>query len=51
MHGVFKKGLLDKVVADLETVGEVSFKRDMAILSLVGKQMKNMVGIAGRMFR
>ena len=24
--------------------------RDMAILSLVGKQMKNMVGIAGRMF-
>ena len=24
--------------------------RDMAILSLVGKQMINMVGIAGRMF-
>lgn len=25
--------------------------RDMAILSLVGKHMKNMVGIAGKMFR
>ena len=50
MHGVFKKGLLDRVVADLASVGEVTFKRDMAILSLVGKQMRNMVGIAGKMF-
>ena len=24
--------------------------RDMAILSLVGKQMRNMIGISGRMF-
>jgi aspartate kinase len=29
---------------------QVSMHRDMAILSLVGKQMRNMVGIAGRMF-
>lgn len=50
MHGVFKKGLLDRVVADLASVGEVTFKKDMAILSLVGKQMRNMVGIAGKMF-
>lgn len=30
---------------------QVSVIRDMAILSLVGKHMKNMVGIAGKMFR
>jgi aspartate kinase len=29
---------------------QVSVHREMAILSLVGKQMRNMVGIAGRMF-
>lgn len=28
----------------------MSVHNDMAILSLVGKQMRNMVGIAGRMF-
>lgn len=50
MHGVFRKGLLDRVIGDLRALGEVSFKQDMAILSLVGKQMHNMVGIAGRMF-
>lgn len=29
---------------------QVSISRDMAILSLVGKHMKNMVGTAGKMF-
>ena len=29
---------------------QVSLHTDMAILSLVGHQMRNMVGIAGRMF-
>lgn len=29
---------------------QVSVHREMAILSLVGKQMRNLVGIAGRMF-
>lgn len=29
---------------------QVTVSRDMAILSLVGKRMRNMVGIAGRMF-
>ena len=29
---------------------QVTVHRDMAILSLVGKQMRNLVGIAGRMF-
>jgi aspartate kinase len=34
----------------LEECGEVSVLNKMAILSLVGAEMKNMVGIAGRMF-
>ena len=29
---------------------QVTVARDMAILSLVGKQMRHLVGIAGRMF-
>lgn len=35
---------------DLEECGDVSVLTGMAILSLVGADMKNMVGIAGRMF-
>lgn len=30
---------------------QITLSRDMAILSLVGKHMKNMVGVAGKMFR
>jgi aspartate kinase len=35
---------------ELEECGEVSVLSDMAILSLVGSEMKNMIGIAGKMF-
>ncbi|KAL1886362.1 hypothetical protein Plec18167_000292 [Paecilomyces lecythidis] len=35
---------------DLRKYGTVDIIPEMAILSLVGKQMKNMVGVAGRMF-
>ncbi|KAL6871687.1 Aspartate/glutamate/uridylate kinase [Trichoderma longibrachiatum] len=35
---------------NLEECGDVSILTDMAILSLVGADMKNMVGVAGRMF-
>ncbi|CAG8971924.1 hypothetical protein HYALB_00003259 [Hymenoscyphus albidus] len=35
---------------ELELCGEVSIINDMAILSLVGAEMKNAIGIAGRMF-
>lgn len=38
------------VKEELEECGEVSVLDKMAILSLVGAEMKNMVGIAGRMF-
>jgi aspartate kinase len=41
---------LDKAKKELEEYGEVSILSKMAILSLVGAEMKNMIGIAGRMF-
>ncbi|EAU81349.2 hypothetical protein CC1G_11606 [Coprinopsis cinerea okayama7 len=44
------KRVVDKFVNELKRFGTVSVGRDMAILSLVGKQMRNMVGIAGKMF-
>lgn len=40
------QGALD----ELKAIGDVDLADDMAILSLVGKEMKNMPGIAGRMF-
>lgn len=42
--------VLNRVIAELEPVGTVSILRDMAILSLVGKRMRHMVGVAGKMF-
>ncbi|KAF8156856.1 aspartate kinase [Crassisporium funariophilum] len=47
--GLAKK-LLERLVKELRKSGTVSVHDNMAILSLVGKQMRNMVGIAGRMF-
>ena len=41
---------LKGAISDLRSLGTVDIIPDMAILSLVGKQMKNMVGIAGLMF-
>ncbi|KAG1146876.1 hypothetical protein G6F37_003617 [Rhizopus arrhizus] len=41
---------LDHVINDLRQVGQVDVIKNLAILSLVGKQMKNLVGIAGMMF-
>ncbi|KIP11870.1 hypothetical protein PHLGIDRAFT_82814 [Phlebiopsis gigantea 11061_1 CR5-6] len=48
-QGVEKRAL-DKVVRELKKYGSVTVLRDMAILSLVGKHMRHLVGIAGRMF-
>ncbi|OCH88383.1 aspartate kinase [Obba rivulosa] len=45
-----EKSRLERVVRELRKSGSVTVIRDMAILSLVGKQMRQMVGIAGRMF-
>ena len=41
---------LHGAIQDLRAYGTVDIIPEMAILSLVGKQMKNMVGIAGKMF-
>ncbi|AEO63267.1 7e0bcbb5-7d19-403f-8a64-685b75cda2f6 [Thermothielavioides terrestris] len=44
-------GNFDQAVEQLRAeCGEVSVLHDMSILSLVGAEMKNMVGIAGKMF-
>lgn len=44
-------GNFDKAVEQLRAeCGEVSVLHDMTILSLVGAEMKNMTGIAGKMF-
>lgn len=42
--------IVDRLLNELKKAGEVSVSRDMTILSLVGKQMRNMVGISGKMF-
>ncbi|KAG9294666.1 hypothetical protein G9A89_008145 [Geosiphon pyriformis] len=41
---------LQKAIDELKKLGRVDLLKNQAILSLVGKQMKNMVGIAGKMF-
>ena len=41
---------LEAATLQLGELGDVSVLADMAILSLVGADMKNMVGIAGKMF-
>jgi len=46
----FAVSKLDRVLREISPLGEVSVLTNMAILSLVGKQMKNMVGISGKMF-
>jgi aspartate kinase len=42
--------VLKQATDELGECGDVSVLHDMAILSLVGADMKNMIGIAGRMF-
>ncbi|KAJ2913805.1 hypothetical protein MD484_g6618, partial [Candolleomyces efflorescens] len=44
------KRVVDRLLNELKRAGTVSVHRDMTILSLVGKQMRNMVGISGKMF-
>ena len=41
---------LKGALQDLQKYGTVDIIPEMVILSLVGKQMKNMIGVAGRMF-
>jgi aspartate kinase len=41
---------LDSAVAELEALGSVYIRKDLAILSLVGRGQKHCVGLAGNMF-
>ena len=41
---------LQGAIEELKNYGTVDVMPEMAIVSLVGKQMKNMIGIAGKMF-
>ncbi|KAF8555477.1 aspartate kinase [Imleria badia] len=43
--------IMDRLVSELQKSGSVTVHADMAILSLVGKQMRNLVGMSGRMFQ
>ncbi|WFD20850.1 aspartate kinase [Malassezia caprae] len=50
MTAALKPRTLERLSAELEHIGTVSVLRNMVILSLVGKEMRHMVGVAGRMF-
>ncbi|KAI0044317.1 aspartate kinase [Auriscalpium vulgare] len=50
IEDVLDRKRLSRIVRELEKIGTVSVHHHMAILSLVGKQMRHLVGIAGRMF-
>ncbi|WVQ66897.1 uncharacterized protein L199_005088 [Kwoniella botswanensis] len=41
---------LTRLLSDLEKIGDVSVSKEMAILSLVGRNMRNAIGSAGAMF-
>lgn len=41
---------LDGAIGELSSLGAIDIVPDMAIVSLVGKQLKNMIGISGRFF-
>lgn len=41
---------LERLVRDLEKIGEITISEDMAILSLVGRNMRNAIGSATLMF-
>ncbi|KAF9323644.1 Aspartokinase [Podila minutissima] len=50
LGGNVNEAEMEKAMESLKSIGTVDVMKEMAILSLVGKQMKNMVGISGRMF-
>jgi len=50
MQDFDSKKKLDRLVRELEKIGHITVSQNMAILSLVGRNMRHMVGIAGKMF-
>ncbi|RVD88573.1 uncharacterized protein DFL_002753 [Arthrobotrys flagrans] len=50
LHAEVREESMRNAIDDLRKYGTVDVIRNMTILSLVGKHMRNMVGIAGKMF-
>ncbi|WVR07616.1 hypothetical protein IAU60_004658 [Kwoniella sp. DSM 27419] len=50
MQDLSNRHRLDRLVKDLEKIGDVTVSKEMAILSLVGRHMRNAIGSAGLMF-
>ncbi|KAL7418528.1 Aspartokinase [Cryptotrichosporon argae] len=50
MQDFLQRKRLDRLVRDLQQIGDVTVSRDMAILSLVGRNLRNAIGSAGAMF-
>lgn len=50
LHSEVRENDLREAIEQLRRYGTVDVIRELTILSLVGKQMRHMVGIAGRMF-
>ncbi|KAJ2896737.1 hypothetical protein MKZ38_005265 [Zalerion maritima] len=50
IHSASSTASFEKAEQELAECGDVSILHDMAILSLVGAEMKNMIGVAGKMF-
>ena len=50
-HANLTDARLRSAVHDLEELGTVDLVADMAIISLVGQKLKNMIGISGKFFR
>lgn len=50
LHSEVREHDLKEAIEELKQYGTVDVIRNLTILSLVGKQMRHMVGIAGRMF-
>lgn len=50
MQDFLNRKRLDRLIRDLSNIGDVTVSQDMAILSLVGRNMRNAIGSAGLMF-
>ncbi|KAK4689584.1 aspartate kinase, partial [Tremellales sp. Uapishka_1] len=50
MQDFLNRKQLDRLVHNLEKIGDITISKDMAILSLVGTNMRHSVGSAGLMF-
>lgn len=48
--GLMRSKTLEKLKTELGHLGHVTILKDMTILSLVGTQMRNMIGVSGKMF-